>query len=183
MPTFDSFVTHDMITHILVLHIHAWVTDSFEVVEHYQSYLVSKDLLPNDFEGECHYHIEWVDLTGSSDDEGKDSSSRCCVPQLLGLLFLLEFYATILWVANLDEPSMEVTVRNTQVTFSPNELASFLGYKRPLAVFPNLPLSEMPRDISARLATLERKVGEVDSEWKKEVVVHRLALKDMASGA
>ncbi|KAB1220027.1 hypothetical protein CJ030_MR3G001916 [Morella rubra] len=94
-----------------------------------------------------------------------------------------EFYATILWVANLDEPSMEVTVRNTQVTFSPNELASFLGYKRPLAVFPNLPLSEMPRDISARLATLERKVGEVDSEWKKEVVVHRLALKDMASGA
>lgn len=54
-------------------------------------------------------------------------------------------------MANLDEPSNEVTVRNTQVTFLLDELASFLGYKRPMAAFPNLSLSEVGRPTKAEV--------------------------------
>ncbi|KAB1220037.1 hypothetical protein CJ030_MR3G001926 [Morella rubra] len=39
-----------------------------------------------------------------------------------------EFYASILRARDLEEPSMEVTVRNVQIIFSPDELSLFLGY-------------------------------------------------------
>ncbi|KAB1202311.1 hypothetical protein CJ030_MR8G019124 [Morella rubra] len=38
------------------------------------------------------------------------------------------------------EPSMELTVRNVPIIFSPDELANFLGYERDLTAFPNLPM-------------------------------------------
>ncbi|KAB1216151.1 hypothetical protein CJ030_MR4G011968 [Morella rubra] len=58
---------------------------------------------------------------------------------------VLEFYAGILQVAHLEEPSMEVTVRNVQVTFSRDKLARFLGYERNMMAFPNLPLQDEDR--------------------------------------
>ncbi|KAB1200010.1 hypothetical protein CJ030_MR0G008646 [Morella rubra] len=80
MPVFNSFVTHDMIIHTLIIHIRALVTDGLEVIVDCQPYVILKDL-PPDFSwengpvGEYHSHIDWVDLTGSSNDEGEDSSS------------------------------------------------------------------------------------------------------------
>ncbi|KAB1226622.1 hypothetical protein CJ030_MR1G027495 [Morella rubra] len=53
-----------------------------------------------------------------------------------------EFYVSILRAVHLEEPGMEITVGNVQVTFSPNELARFLGYERNLTAFPNLPLRD-----------------------------------------
>ncbi|KAB1205772.1 hypothetical protein CJ030_MR7G028043 [Morella rubra] len=38
-----------------------------------------------------------------------------------------EFYASILRARDVEEPSMEVTVRNVQIIFSPDKLALFLG--------------------------------------------------------
>jgi hypothetical protein len=38
-----------------------------------------------------------------------------------------EFYCSILRVRDLEEPSMEVTVRNVPIIFSPDKLANFWG--------------------------------------------------------
>ena len=78
MSVFDSFVTYDMITHTLVIHIQALVTDGLEVIVDCQPYVILKDLslnlpLENGPVGEYHHHIDWIDLTGSFDDEGEDS--------------------------------------------------------------------------------------------------------------
>ncbi|KAB1227466.1 hypothetical protein CJ030_MR1G023798 [Morella rubra] len=104
-----------------------------------------------------------------------------------------EFYCSILQARDLEEPSMEVTVRNVPIIFSPNELANFLGYERDLAAFPNLPMSEMESvlqpthcmvsDISRRLTALEQKVADMDVGWKKEVAVLKEVLKGVATGA
>ncbi|KAB1221383.1 hypothetical protein CJ030_MR2G013107 [Morella rubra] len=52
---------------------------------------------------------------------------------------------------DLEEPSMEVTIRNVQITFWPDELVRFLGYERNLTTFPNLPLSNEDRPIKAEV--------------------------------
>ncbi|KAB1224387.1 hypothetical protein CJ030_MR2G019404 [Morella rubra] len=43
---------------------------------------------------------------------------------------------------DLEEPSMEVTVWNVKIIFSPDELALFLGYVRDVTAFPNVPMTE-----------------------------------------
>lgn len=53
-----------------------------------------------------------------------------------------DFYAVIILFPNISDPSWEVTVRNIRVLFSPDELAKFMVYERPMDAFPNLPLSE-----------------------------------------
>ncbi|KAB1219727.1 hypothetical protein CJ030_MR3G019180 [Morella rubra] len=62
-----------------------------------------------------------------------------------------EFYCSILRARDLEEPSMEVTVRNVPIIFSPDELANFLGYERDLTAFPNLPMSEEGRPTKAEV--------------------------------
>lgn len=62
-----------------------------------------------------------------------------------------EFYFAILRAKNLEEPSIEVTIRNVQITFSLDELARFLGNERNLAAFPYLPLSDEDRPIEAEV--------------------------------
>ncbi|KAB1207607.1 hypothetical protein CJ030_MR7G022909 [Morella rubra] len=52
---------------------------------------------------------------------------------------------------DLEEPSMEVTVRNVPIIFSPDELARFLGYERDLAVFPNLSMSKEGRPTKTKI--------------------------------
>ncbi|KAB1200000.1 hypothetical protein CJ030_MR0G008677 [Morella rubra] len=61
-----------------------------------------------------------------------------------------EFYCAILEARDLAEPSMEVTIRNVPITFSPDELARFLNYERDLTAFPNLPLIEEGRPTKAK---------------------------------
>lgn len=56
-----------------------------------------------------------------------------------------EFYCSILRARDLEEASMELTVRNVSIIFSPDELANFLGYERDLTAFPNLSMSEEGR--------------------------------------
>ncbi|KAB1222774.1 hypothetical protein CJ030_MR2G022265 [Morella rubra] len=60
-----------------------------------------------------------------------------------------EFYCAILEARDLAEPSMEVTVHNVTITFSPDELERFLNYERNLTAFPNLPLIEEGRPTKA----------------------------------
>ncbi|KAB1199699.1 hypothetical protein CJ030_MR0G015469 [Morella rubra] len=72
-----------------------------------------------------------------------------------------EFYASILRVRDLEEPSMEVIVRNVQIIFSPDELFIF----------------------GSRLAALELKVVSMDVELKKQVSEVQLALKGVATSA
>ncbi|KAB1205865.1 hypothetical protein CJ030_MR7G027950 [Morella rubra] len=62
-----------------------------------------------------------------------------------------EFYCSILRARDLEEPSMELTVRNVPIIFSPDELANFLGYERDLTAFPNLPMSEEGRPTKAEV--------------------------------
>ncbi|KAB1212440.1 hypothetical protein CJ030_MR5G003794 [Morella rubra] len=62
-----------------------------------------------------------------------------------------EFYCVILQATDIEEPSMELTVRNVPIVFSPDELARFLGYERDLAAFPNLPMSEEGRPTKAEV--------------------------------
>ncbi|KAB1225196.1 hypothetical protein CJ030_MR1G016590 [Morella rubra] len=62
-----------------------------------------------------------------------------------------EFYCSILRARDLEEPSMELIVRNVPIIFSPDELANFLGYERDLTAFPNLPMSEEGRPTKAEL--------------------------------
>ncbi|KAB1222731.1 hypothetical protein CJ030_MR2G026825 [Morella rubra] len=103
----------------------------------------------------------------------------------------------------IEEPSMELTVRNVPIVFSPVELARFLGYDRDLVAFPNLPMTtkgrptktklaermqsvlrpihEMVSDISGQLTTLEHKVLDMDSGLKMEVVVAQEAMKRVAT--
>ncbi|KAB1226751.1 hypothetical protein CJ030_MR1G022550 [Morella rubra] len=52
------------------------------------------------------------------------------------------YYAMKNMARNFKERSMEVTVCNVLITFSPNELARFLHYERDLTTFLNLPMSE-----------------------------------------
>lgn len=62
-----------------------------------------------------------------------------------------EFYCAILQTRNLKEPSMEVIIHNVQITFSLDKLARFLGYKRDLTMFSNLPLREDGRPTKAEV--------------------------------
>lgn len=62
-----------------------------------------------------------------------------------------ELYSAILRATNFKKPSIEVIIRNVQITFSPNELARFLGYERNLTGFPNLPLSNEDRPTKAEV--------------------------------
>ncbi|KAB1227491.1 LRR receptor-like serine/threonine-protein kinase EFR [Morella rubra] len=62
-----------------------------------------------------------------------------------------EFYASILRARDVEEPSMEVTVRNVQIIFSPDELALFLGYVRDVTAFPNVPMTEEGRPTKAEV--------------------------------
>ncbi|KAB1220020.1 hypothetical protein CJ030_MR3G018310 [Morella rubra] len=98
---------------------------------------------------------------------------------------------------DIEEPSMEVTVRNIPITFSSDV--------RVLVAFSNLPMSkvgrptkakltermqsmmrpthEMVSDISGRLTTLEHKVMNMDFERKKEVAMVQEAMKRVATSA
>ena len=62
-----------------------------------------------------------------------------------------ELYSAILQAKNLKKPSLEVIICNVQITFSPNELARFLGYERILIAFPNMPLSNKDRSTKAEV--------------------------------
>ncbi|KAB1215928.1 hypothetical protein CJ030_MR4G028702 [Morella rubra] len=67
-----------------------------------------------------------------------------------------EFYASILQARDLEEPSMEVTIRNVQIIFSPDELALFLGYVRDVTAFPNVPMTEEGHPTKAEAARARR---------------------------
>ncbi|KAB1213076.1 hypothetical protein CJ030_MR5G019247 [Morella rubra] len=62
-----------------------------------------------------------------------------------------EFYASILRAKDLEEPSMEVTIRNVQIIFSPDELVRFLGYVRDVTTFSNVPMTEEGRPTKAEV--------------------------------
>ncbi|KAB1225149.1 hypothetical protein CJ030_MR1G006434 [Morella rubra] len=105
-----------------------------------------------------------------------------------------EFYCSILRARDLEEPSMEVTVRNVPIIFSPDELANFLGYERDLAAFPNLPMSRRagllrPRYSGPCWAMIQRfwrelyEGRDMDVGWKKEVATLKEVLKGVATGA
>ncbi|KAB1206541.1 hypothetical protein CJ030_MR7G002273 [Morella rubra] len=58
---------------------------------------------------------------------------------------VLEFYAAILLVPNISDLGWQVAVRNTQVFFSQDELARFMGYESSMDAFPWLPLYKKDR--------------------------------------
>ncbi|KAB1219507.1 hypothetical protein CJ030_MR3G012303 [Morella rubra] len=62
-----------------------------------------------------------------------------------------EFYAAILRLTILEEPSMKVTIYNVLVTFLPDELVRFLGYERNLTTFSNLPQCDDGRPTKAEI--------------------------------
>ncbi|KAB1205927.1 hypothetical protein CJ030_MR7G016907 [Morella rubra] len=74
MAIFESFLTYELPTHVLVIHIRVLVSDGLDIVVDHQPYLIPKDLPPefsyeNGPLGENHSSINWVDLTLFDDDE------------------------------------------------------------------------------------------------------------------
>ena len=74
MSIFETFLSYELSTHVLVIHVRLLVSDGLDVVVDNQPYLIPKDLpleFPNENSslGENHFGINWVDLTLSDDDE------------------------------------------------------------------------------------------------------------------
>lgn len=63
-----------------------------------------------------------------------------------------EFYADILLVPNISDPGFEITVCNTWVLFSQDELTRFMGYERPMDTFPSIELFEEDRTPKATVS-------------------------------
>ncbi|KAB1226123.1 hypothetical protein CJ030_MR1G023928 [Morella rubra] len=76
-----------------------------------------------------------------------------------------EFYASILRARDVEEPSMEVTVQNVQIIFSPDELALFLGYVRDVTEFPNVPMTEEGRPTKAEV--FRTLLGRIRLSWRE----------------
>lgn len=57
-----------------------------------------------------------------------------------------EFYTATLLVSNISDVAWEVTIRNTHIMFSSDELVRFIGYERPLDTFLTiwLPVEDQP---------------------------------------
>ncbi|KAB1200233.1 hypothetical protein CJ030_MR0G007797 [Morella rubra] len=89
-----------------------------------------------------------------------------------------EFYCAILRARDIEEPSMELTVRNVSIVFSSDELARFLGYERDLVAFPNLPMSTKGGLLRPRKHTAELSYSRVEFLY---LVVVRGLLVDMTS--
>lgn len=66
------------------------------------------------------------------------------------------FYATVHLVPNISNNAWVVTIRNTQVIFSLDELVRFMSYERPVNAFPTieLPKEEMPSPADVFWTTL-----------------------------